>query len=388
MANTTAGLILNTTRILTEPPQIEKIDQCDYTLLFSHLHSQIRTAHQDILQNVYHSQEFQFEEEATYKLAVTTACVLFGLFFAICGYRCLKLSTFLVGFSLGAGIIYLILNEQRQLSNVENLIISVSIGVLFAFVALLVQYIGLFLIGITSSVSVVTCILILIDLFYTNQSAWVCIGLLFLCATVVASFSLKFQKSLTIVNTSIIGSALLFVAVDFVVENNLLMDYIFELFKVNGHIFNIYERQKALLHKSGSVPEATTTIASVLVGSVTRSKPLTTTAPLVVENPFGTSGNETSAALALFLRLYSSANAKLCWYTWCVFGSFFVILFFSLIIQFLCTGRRHDHRESWQKREYLYKIRTMTYNSYNRSRGRRKPTGQNRNSDTQLYRQI
>ena len=98
-----------------------------------------------------------------------------------------------------------------------------------------------------------TCILIFIDLFYTNQSAWVCIGLLFLCATIVASFSLKFQKALTIINTSIIGSALLFVAVDFVVENNLLLDYIFELFKVNGHIFNIYERQKALLQRSGSV---------------------------------------------------------------------------------------------------------------------------------------
>ena len=148
MANTTVSSpIWNTTTTSSETIQIEKIDQCDYNLLFSHLTGQIKAAHQDILKNVYNHQEFQFEQEATFKLAATCGCVLFGLFFAICGYRFLKLSTFFVGFSLGAGIIYLILHEQKQLSNVENLIISVSIGVLFAFVALLVQYIGLFLIG-------------------------------------------------------------------------------------------------------------------------------------------------------------------------------------------------------------------------------------------------
>lgn len=340
--NTTASIVTD-----SDSPLVEKVEQCDYTFLFSHLHASIRHAHEDIINNV---QDFQFEHEATFKLVLVFVCVLFGLFFAICGYRFLKFSTFVVGFSLGSGIIYLILSEQKQLSTVENLIISLSIGVLFAFVALLVQYIGLFLIGITSSISIVTCILILIDLFYTNQSAWVCIGLLFLCATILASFTLKFQKSLTIVNTSIIGSALLFIVVDFIVENNLLMDYIYELFKVNGHVFNIYERQKALLHKSSGNNEVST-IATILTRNIVTRKSMTTEPNLLLnENALLNNGTMSSnGALALFLRLYSSANAKLCWYTWCVFGSFFVILFFSLIIQFCCTGRRHDHRESWQK---------------------------------------
>lgn len=355
--NTTASVLTD-----SDTPLVEKIEQCDYNFLFSHLHASIKDAHEDIINNV---QDFQFEQEATFKLAIILVCILFGFFFAICGYRFLKLSTFVVGFSLGSGIIYLILSEQKQLSTIENLIISLSIGVLFAFVALLVQYIGLFLIGITSSISIVTCILILIDLFYTNQSAWVCIGLLFICATILASFTLKFQKSLTIVNTSIIGSALLFIVVDFIVENNLLMDYIYELFKVNGHVFNIYERQKALLHKSSK--NEVSTIASVLTRSYTK-KSITTTPSLLQENISNNGTISSSGALALFLRLYSSANAKLCWYTWCVFGCFFIILFFSLMIQFCCTGRRHDHRESWQKREYLNKIRTFTLQR------RRRPT--------------
>lgn len=334
MSNSTFG----NSSVFNNPPLIVKIEQCDYTFLFSHLPMSIKHAHENIM-NI--GDDFQFEHESTYKLAIAIICVLFGLFFAICGYRFLKLSTFIVGFSLGSGIIYLILSEQKQLSTAENLIIALSIGVLFAFVALLVQYIGLFLIGITSSISIVTCILILIDLFYTNQSAWMCIGLLFICATILASITLKFQKSLTIMNTSIIGSALLFVAVDYVVENNLLIDYIYELFKVNGHVFNIYERQKTLFQKTTGEEFITTSPRSIINSSTQRM-----TTP-ILENIHHNNG--TSGALALFLRLYSSANAKLCWYTWTVFGSFFVILFFSLLIQFLCTGRHHDHRESWQK---------------------------------------
>ncbi len=338
--------------------ELDKLQQCDYTSLFSHLPISFQlTQHtQQLIYNPHFDLEFQ--QQATYKLCFASVCILFGCFFAVCGYRFLKLSTFIVGFSLGSSIIYLILSEQKQLSLVENLIISLSIGVLFAFVALLVQYIGLFLIGITSSVSVVTCILILIDLFYTNKSAWLCIGLLFVSATIVASITLKFQKSLTIVNTSIIGSALLFIAIDFFVENNLLVDYIYELYKVNGHMFKIYERQNALLKPSSlllttlktvtqtqSTQSTTTSLSSVLRLSLNNTS--NTNA-----HDLASSSSSSSKALALFLRLYSSAHAKLCWYTWLIFSSFFILLIISLLIQFLITGKNYDHRDSWHKRKY------------------------------------
>jgi hypothetical protein len=341
--------------------------QCDYSLLFSHLPLSFQIDHlkyftfsqqSSIIPN--NDLQSQYQQQSAYKLCFAVFSLIFGLFYSLIGYRFLKLATFIIGFSLGSSIIYLILSEQKQLSLVENLVISLSIGVLFAFVALLVQYIGLFLLGITSSISIVTCILILIDLFYTNKSAWLCIGLLFLCATLVASFTLKFQKSLTIVNTSAIGCGLLLIAIDFFVENNLLIDYIYELYKVNGNSFNMYERQKALL-KSSSDFLTTTTKTSILIDSTSSTSTTTTTKSTSslsrssnsynLNNSTSTSGTVNgSSALALFLHLYSSAHARLCWYTWMIFGSYFLLLIISLLVQFLITGRHYDHRDSWQKR--------------------------------------
>ncbi|RNA27755.1 DNA excision repair haywire [Brachionus plicatilis] len=329
-------------------------DQCNYKLLFSHLPLSISFIHQIDLGDFnfqsfnfpnskalnVESADIQYQQHLTYKLIISIALLLFGLFFATIGYRFLKLSTFICGFSLGSSIIYLILMEQKQLTLIENLIISLSIGVLFAFVALLVQYIGLFILGIMGSIAVSTCILIFIDLFYGNKSAWMCILLLFVCATIQASLSLKFQRSMTILNTSSIGSLLLVVSLDFFVENNLLIDYILELYRVNGNAFNMFERQKALL-KPGQeyLKMANRALA-------TTKMPATTTTKL---NSTSSDFAQTSGALGLVLKLYSSAHDRLCWYTWTIFGSFFIMLLFSLLIQLLITARSYDHRESWHK---------------------------------------
>jgi len=373
----------------------EKLTQCDYTQLFSHLplsfqfisqqtanlQLQIQTAAssystlspssstttpQLLTASSLELLQAQYQQRSAYKLCFALVSLLFGLFYSLIGYRFLKLSTFFIGFTLGTSVIYLILAEQKQLTLVETLIIALSIGVLFAFVSLLVQYIGLFLLGITASTSIVTCILIVIDLFYTNKSAWLCIGLLFVCATVLASFSLRFQKALTIVNTSCIGSALLLVAVDFFVENNLLVDYIMELFKVNGNSFNVFERQKALLKSSNDFTTTTTTTSTANVSSASRIVVLTTSKSSNLSsinrnsqsfNGTSLNGNGSgSGALALFLHLYSSAHARLCWYTWLIFGSYFVMLLISLLVQFLLTGKNYDHRDSWHKCECLEKI--------------------------------
>jgi hypothetical protein len=372
--------------------QMEKLHQCDYSNLFSHLPLSFEFSHltwTNLNAQLQHASltangaigamgtsttidpQLQFQQQSNYKLCFASICILFGCFFCMLGYRCLKVSTFMVGLALGSSIIYLILSEQRQLTLVESLVISLSIGVLFAFVALLVQYIGLFLLGIMSSTALVTCILMLIDLFYTNKSAWLCIGLLFLCATLVASLTLKFQKVFTILNTSCIGSGLLLVAVDFFVENNLLMDYIFELYRVNGNMFNVYERQKVLLKKppneyfsrSGVGASVTNPLSSATAhtssSAATRRSnvalsTISSAAATASSSTLNTITNSTlmsggNSALALFMRIYSSAHEKLCWYTWLVFGSFFLFLIISLLVQFLITGRSYDHRDSWHK---------------------------------------
>lgn len=386
---------MNTSSTININPQILELPQCDYSQLFSHLPLSFQfiqqTANQQLLQSNIQLPfsspispspplppasitplssiellQVQYQQRSAYKLCFALVSLLFGLFYSLIGYRFLKLSSFFIGFSLGSSVIYLILSEQKQLTLVENLIISLSIGVLFAFVALLVQFIGLFLLGITSSTSIVTCILILIDLFYTNKSAWLCIGLLFVCATILASFSLKFQKSLTILNTSCIGCGLLLISLDFFVENNLLIDYIIELYKVNGNSFNVFERQKALLKSSSdfltTIFALNTTLSSSTTSTTTKTTTTITSTDILVSNlnnslnnnnntstSIPTSLNGGSSALALFLHLYSSAHARLCWYTWLVFGSYFIMLFASLLVQFLLTGKNYDHRESWHK---------------------------------------
>lgn len=364
---------INSTSNLNE--KVNQFDKCDYTLLFSHLtfsidFTQFQLFASQYLQSASTSQsasaldfqndfKLQYQQQLTFKLCLALAGLLFGLFFSLIGYRFLRVSTFLVGFALGSSILYLILSEQKQLTLIENLIISLSIGVLFAFVALLIQFIGLFLIGITSSLSIVTCILILIDLFYTNQSAWLCILLLFICATVLASFTLKFQKSLTIFNTSSIGSALLVIAIDFFVENNLLLDYLYELYRVNGNSYNTFERQKALLKSISSEDFLTSTSTRKTSKSYlsTESTTKTVVRKLFDTNHFDKSNNATdsnsiatgNAALSLVLQLYSSAHARLCWYTWTIFGSYFIFLIISLFVQFLLTGKNYDHRNTWHK---------------------------------------
>lgn len=436
-SSTTPPQLMMTTSFGDE--SVEVYQQCDYGILFSHLPMSFQFG--PILQSYtnalgkygltsapsssspafttttpYNQQQAMldsqllYQQQSNYKLISAVVCLLFGFFFAVAGYRLLKLSMFIIGFFLSTSIVYLILSEQKQLSLIENLVISLSIGVLFAFVALLVQYIGLFLLGITSSTAIVTCILIFIDLFYTNNSAWLCIGLLFLCATIVASFSLKFQKAFSIINTSCIGSALLMIAIDFVVENNLLLEYICELFRVNGSSFNIFQRQKTLYKfsykdhdefTSTSTSTSTSTVASKSSSTTTKSPlrnliltsssssstnsiisklaaNLTTNNPLfssmssssISSSPTSTTISSTitnstngiinqdiissesskNGALALFLKLYTSAHARLCWYTWLIFGSFFVLFITSLLIQCLVTAKNYDHRDTWQKR--------------------------------------
>lgn len=356
-------LVVNTNQTNTSVYQSEPdiFDQCNYKLLFSHLPLSISFINQIdfsdfTFQNLnfpntkawnVESTDLEYQQQLTYKLIISIAILLFGLFFATIGYRFLKLSTFICGFSLGSSIIYLILMEQKQLTLIENLIISLSIGVLFAFVALLVQYIGLFILGIMGSIAVSTCILIFIDLFYGNKSAWMCILLLFICATIQASLSLKFQRSMTILNTSSIGSVLLLVSLDFFVENNLLIDYILELYRVNGNAFNMFERQKALLKPGQEYLKMASRALTTTKMARTTSKQNSTNSDL----------GETSGALGLVLRLYSSAHDRLCWYTWTIFGSFFIMLIISLLIQYLITARTYDHRQSWHKcKSYYYLI--------------------------------
>jgi len=85
-----------------------------------------------------------------YNIVTATICglyVFFGIFCTLFGYRCFKAIMFLTGFIFGSIIVYLICLEENILPMWANTVIAVSAGLLFGLITLLVQYVGLFMLG-------------------------------------------------------------------------------------------------------------------------------------------------------------------------------------------------------------------------------------------------
>ena len=310
-----------------------------------------------------------YNEFIIHKIIVSILCLILGMFFILVGkyllfflivysnqhifiligYRFLKMSTFLTGFTMGTLIIYFILNEHHILNPQENLIIAVSIGVLFALVSLLVQYIGIFLLGVTSSSILICFILVIIDLFYKNKSIWLCISLLFFCAIILASLTLKFQKSMSILNTSCIGAALFTSGIDYFIEKNYLVDHMYDLLKVNTknvdtEINDLMATEvKNMILTSTSSSNSTNILLTKL--NLTRSTIVVTTpTPLSI-----------FTSLNLIAKnIYDSTN--LCWYSWIIFSGFFLLFLVGVLMQALVTGRNYDHRDSWHQRKLYYSL--------------------------------
>ena len=265
---------------------------------------------------------------------------------------------------MGTLIIYFILNEHRLLNFYENLIIAVSIGVLFALVSLLVQYIGIFLLGVTSSSILICFVLVIIDLFYKNKSIWLCISLLFFCAIILASLTLKFQKSMSILNTSCIGAALFTSGIDYFIEKNYLIDHMYDLLKVNSKYVNnedaasasnskMFEIQSKLVN---SISSNNSTSNNNNSSSIILTRIRTTT--LIQQT------NINSPPLSIFTSLNLIAkniydSTSLCWYSWFIFSGFFLLFIVGVLMQALITGRNYDHRDSWhQCKEKIFYLKT------------------------------
>ena len=96
-----------------------------------------------------------------------TVCALYFIFGVVCaffGYRCFKAIMFLYGFIFGSIVVYLICAEEEVLPGWDinqlnqtlsktfltewsNALIAMSAGLLFGLITMLVQYVGLFMLG-------------------------------------------------------------------------------------------------------------------------------------------------------------------------------------------------------------------------------------------------
>jgi len=187
-----------------------------------------------------------------YNIVTATICglyVFFGIFCTLFGYRCFKAIMFLTGFIFGSIIVYLICLEENILPMWANTVIAVSAGLLFGLITLLVQYVGLFMLGFHGGLLLGLIGLVVADMSrrliivhnknsadgallgedYTPlHSPWISVGTLLASGLVMSLCNLYFQKSLTIFNSALYGGAVVATGVDYFVENSIMLMWVWD----------------------------------------------------------------------------------------------------------------------------------------------------------------
>ncbi|XP_072117115.1 transmembrane protein 198 isoform X2 [Mobula birostris] len=163
-------------------------------------------------------------------------CCLFGVIYCFFGYRCFKAIMFLTGLMFGSIIIFMLCYKERvldtQLSMEASVGIGLGIGVLCGLVTMLVRSVGLFMVGLLLGLLVAVATLVVLEQFYHPRTVWVPIGLLLGAGMFFAVLTLQWQRFFTVLSTSVFGSAVITVTVDYFIEIFLLVQYIYERIKV------------------------------------------------------------------------------------------------------------------------------------------------------------
>jgi len=165
-----------------------------------------------------------------------TVCALYFVFGVVCaffGYRCFKAIMFLYVFIFGSIVVYLICVEEQVLPEWSNAAIAMSAGLLFGLITMLVQYVGLFMLGFHTGLLGGLVGLCCVELYYTPPSAWLTLGVLLSTGLLLALLTLYFQKSLTIFGSSLYGGAVLMATTDYFIQDSLVLDWIWERVKVD-----------------------------------------------------------------------------------------------------------------------------------------------------------
>jgi len=179
--------------------------------------------------------------------------LFFGLFCALFGYRCFKAIMFLTGFIFGSIIVYLICLEENIFPLWANTLIAVAAGILFGLITLLVQYVGLFVLGFHGGLLCGIVGLVLTDVIrralhnYSQQrdifsgttdssmethSPWISVAILLSTGLVASLFNLYFQKSLTILNSALYGGAVVATCLDYFAESSVMLMWIWNKVRV------------------------------------------------------------------------------------------------------------------------------------------------------------
>ncbi len=115
--------------------------------------------------------------------------------FVLSSLRCFKAVMFFTGFIFASIVVYLICLEEAILPVWSNALIALSAGLLFGLITLLVQYVGLFMLGFHSGLLLAIVGLCAGDFFQwaVPPSPWASVGILLLAGLALALLNLCFQ---------------------------------------------------------------------------------------------------------------------------------------------------------------------------------------------------
>uniref|UniRef100_A0A5S6QGH3 General transcription and DNA repair factor IIH helicase/translocase subunit XPB n=1 Tax=Trichuris muris TaxID=70415 RepID=A0A5S6QGH3_TRIMR len=161
----------------------------------------------------------QFTFDYDVSLATASAVGLFaGLLYCFFGYRFFKIVFFLTGLLVGSVLVYLVCQREDFLPPLGNVGVSVAAGLLFSMVTVLVHYVGLFMTGFLTGLLIGIPSMLLWSMFSPIASAWVTVVVIFSEGLILALTSLKWQRLMIILDTCLIGGALVTASVNYFVE--------------------------------------------------------------------------------------------------------------------------------------------------------------------------
>lgn len=166
-----------------------------------------------------------------YHVIPSVICVfvfIFGVLFALFGYRLLKAAMFLSGFMFGSSIVYFVCVEEGALPPLGKVGVSLGAGLICGLVSMLVLYVGLFTTGFDCGLLLALILFVIVEFFYHPVSKWIPIGIIPGIAAVFGILVLRWQRTLAMLATGVIGSALMLLAVD----------YFLDAFRMSEHCYD------------------------------------------------------------------------------------------------------------------------------------------------------
>lgn len=166
------------------------------------------------------------------KAVICGMYLVFGVVYTLYGYRCFKAVMFLTGFTFGTVVVYLICLEEDLLPTAGNAGVALGAGVLFGLITMLVQYVGLFMLGFHTGLFLGVAILMTIHLWYIPSTIWITVAILMGCGLVGAVITLFWQKGFTVLGTSIYGGAVIAASADYFIEKFIMVLWVWDKVKL------------------------------------------------------------------------------------------------------------------------------------------------------------